>query len=121
MGGCCCVTTLTAIIPHARDTTPDIHTLPLPPAHHLWPLPPSHLCTPPPASNAGILFLVLNLATPWPPDVSWRGVSSPALRRQLNDYTPRVPTRSPIKKAVWYYKCALRAHWHRVRAGRRGS
>ncbi|PNW77818.1 hypothetical protein CHLRE_10g453100v5 [Chlamydomonas reinhardtii] len=36
--------------------------------------------------------------------------------RQLNDYTPRVPTRSPIKKAVWYYKCALRAHWHRVLA-----
>ncbi|KXZ44947.1 hypothetical protein GPECTOR_60g724 [Gonium pectorale] len=36
--------------------------------------------------------------------------------RQLNDFTPRLPTRSPIKKAVWYYKCALRAHWHRVLA-----
>ncbi|PNH04704.1 LMBR1 domain-containing protein 2 [Tetrabaena socialis] len=34
--------------------------------------------------------------------------------RQLNDFTPRQPTRSPIKKAVWYYKCALRAHWHRA-------
>ena len=37
--------------------------------------------------------------------------------RQLRDYTPRVPTRSPLKKAVWFYKCALRANWHRVRGG----
>ncbi|KAG2481922.1 hypothetical protein HYH03_019121 [Edaphochlamys debaryana] len=36
--------------------------------------------------------------------------------RQLNDYTPRLPTRSPFKKLSWYYKCALRAHWHRVLA-----
>ncbi|GLC39990.1 hypothetical protein PLESTB_000120900 [Pleodorina starrii] len=36
--------------------------------------------------------------------------------RQLNDFTPRKPTRSPIKRAVWFYKCALRGHWHRVLA-----
>ncbi|GIL77008.1 hypothetical protein Vretimale_3267 [Volvox reticuliferus] len=36
--------------------------------------------------------------------------------RQLNDFTPRKPTRSPIKKAVWFYKCALRASWHRILA-----
>ncbi|EFJ41548.1 hypothetical protein VOLCADRAFT_98436 [Volvox carteri f. nagariensis] len=36
--------------------------------------------------------------------------------RQLNEFTPRKPTRSPIKKVVWFYKCALRAHWHRVLA-----
>ncbi|GFR49399.1 hypothetical protein Agub_g11451 [Astrephomene gubernaculifera] len=36
--------------------------------------------------------------------------------RQLADFSPRQPTRSPIKRAVWYYKCVLRAHWHRVLA-----
>ncbi|GIL58629.1 hypothetical protein Vafri_13639 [Volvox africanus] len=36
--------------------------------------------------------------------------------RQMNDFTPRKPTRSPIKKAVWFYKCALRASWHRILA-----
>ncbi len=35
--------------------------------------------------------------------------------RQLNDYSPRLPTRNPLKKAVWFYKCAIRGIWHRVR------
>lgn len=35
--------------------------------------------------------------------------------RQLNDYSPRLPTNNPFKKAVWFYKCAIRGIWHRVR------
>lgn len=36
--------------------------------------------------------------------------------RQLNDYSPRLPTNNPFKKAVWFYKCAIRGIWHRVLA-----